>query len=128
MNDRGLGVALVGAAGVAAVGLIGLLGSDGPYLSLDGLSPWSVVYAIGIFALLLGAPFALHRRIAEGADRDRRWELAIVVWGGIALAGAALFAVLIALAGGGLEAAAVIGLIECGLVVGAVATLMLTTG
>ena len=128
MSDRGLGLALLGAAAVALAGLIGLLGSDGPYLSLDGVSPWSVVYAIGLFALLIGAPFALHRRIAEGEDRDRRWELAIVVWGGIALAGARAFAGLVAIATGGLEAAAVIGLIECALVVGAVVTLMLTTG
>lgn len=128
MTDRGLGVALLGAGAVALAGLIGLLGSDGPYLSLDGVSPWSVVYAIGVFALLIGAPFGLHRRIAEGEDRDRRWELAVVVWGGIALAAAAVFAALVAIAGGGLEAAAVIGLIECALVVGAVVTLMLTTG
>ena len=128
MTDRGLGVALFAAGGVATLGLIGMLGGEGPWMSLSEIDPWSVVYAIGMFALLMGAPFALHRRISEGSDRDRRWELAIVAWGGGALVAGGAFALVIALAGGGLEAAALIGLIECGLVVGAVLALMFSTG
>ena len=128
MSDRGLGVALLAATGVAAIGLAGMLGGDGPWISLGEIDPWSVVYAIGVFALLMVAPFALHRRIAEGSDRDRRWELAVVAWGGGALAAAAGFGLVVALAGGALEAAAAIGLIECALVVAAVAVLMLGTG
>lgn len=128
MTARALGVALAAAGGLALLGLIGLLGTDGPYISFSEINPWSVVYAIGMFALLMGAPFVLHRRISEGEDRDRRWELAIVAWGGGALAAGLLFAAVIALAEGSLEAAAAIGLIESGLVVGAVVTLMFTTG
>lgn len=128
MTDRGLGAALPAAGGLAALGLIGMLSSDGPYVSLGEINPWSVVYAIGVFALLMAAPFALHRRIAEGRDRDRRWELAVVTWGGCALAAGAVLTVVAIVSGGALEAAAVIGLAECALVVGAVALMMLTTG
>ena len=128
MTDRGLGAALAAAAGVAALGLIGMLSGDGPWVSLGEIDPWSVVYAIGVFALLMAAPFALHRRIGVGQDRDRRWELAVVSWGGGALAAGAAFTIVAVLSSGALEAAAVIGLVECGLVVGAVVLLMLTTG
>jgi hypothetical protein len=128
VTDRGLGAALVAAAGVAALGLAGMLSTDGPYVSFGEINPWSVVYAIGVFALLIGAPFALHRRIGEGRDRDRRWELAVVSWGGGALVVGAVLTLVAVLSDGALGAAAVIGLVECGLVVGAVVLLMLTTG
>lgn len=128
MTGRGLGLALAAAAAVTAIGLAGMLGGDGPWMSLSEIDPWSVVFAIGLFALLMGAPFGLHRRIGEGKDRDRRWELAVVAWGGAALVAGTAFAAVVALAGGALEAAAAIGLIECALVVGAVVTLMFTTG
>jgi hypothetical protein len=87
-------------AGVAAGGLIGVALSDGPYLSFSELSPWLVVWAIGLFALLGCAPFALHSRVAAGTeDRDRRWELAVVAWGGVALAGAVGFGLIALLEG-----------------------------
>lgn len=120
-------------AGVAALGLIGVALSDGPYLSLSELSPWLVVWAVGLFALLGCAPFALHSRIAAGTeDRDRRWELAVAAWGGLALAGAVGFGLIALLEGfagsGALGAVALVGLVECGLVVASVAAVMLTTG
>jgi hypothetical protein len=120
-------------AGVAAGGLIAVALSDGPYLSFSELSPWLVVWAIGLFALLGCAPFALHSRVAAGTeDRDRRWELAVVAWGGVALAGAVGFGLIALLEGfegsGALGAIALVGLAECCLVVASVAAVMLTTG
>jgi hypothetical protein len=133
VSGRALGVAAVGAAGLAALGLLGVVLSDGPYVSWGELNAWLVVWAVALFALLGLAPFALHRRMAERTtDHDRRWELAILAWGALALAGVLCFG---AVAGGegfgtgsAAGAIAVVGLAECALVVGAVALLMLTTG
>lgn len=133
MSGRALGVAAVGAAGLAALGLLGVLLTDGPYASLDELNPWLVVWAVALLALLGLAPFALHRRIAaRTVDHDRRWELAIVAWGGMALGGVLCFGAVAVGEGFGTGTAAgaiaLVGLVECALVVGAVALLMLTTG
>lgn len=133
MRERALRVGARAGAALALGGLLGALLSDGPYLSSGSLSPWVVIWAIGLFGLLLFAPFALHRRLSEhGDDRDRRWELAIVAWGGVALALGLLFAVVAAVegfgTGTGLGALAIVGLAECALVAGSVLLLMLTTG
>jgi hypothetical protein len=126
----------VGAATGAALALIGALGvalGSGPYLSLDSLSAWIVIWALGLFAALVALPFLLHARITEGeGDRDRRWELAVVGWGGITLGLAALLAFAGALAGFDsdrpLGALAISGLAVCGLTVGSILALMLTVG
>jgi hypothetical protein len=120
-------------AGIAALGIVGVALGDGPYLSLSELSPWLVLWAVGLFVLLGCAPFALHARIAAGTeDRDRRWELAVVAWGGVALVGVAGFGVISLLEGfeatSALGAIALVGLAECCLVVASVAAVMLTTG
>lgn len=131
MSGRPLGVATVGAAGLAALGLLGVLLSDGPYVSWGELNPWLVVWAVALLALLGLAPFALHNLVAgRTADTDRHWELAVLAWGAAALGGLLCFGVVALGAGTGsaLGALALVGLIECGLVVAAVALLMLTTG
>jgi hypothetical protein len=132
-RDRALDLGARAGAGLAVVGAIGTLLASGPYLSVsDGIEAWLVVYALGLFGLLLFAPFALHRRIAESEkDRDRRWELAVVAWGGVALAAGLAFGLVLWLGPGTAEpfgALALMGLLECGLVVAAVLTLILTTG
>ncbi len=63
-------------------------------------------------------PFALHARFAlRTDDRERRWELALGAWGGIALIGAIGFLLLGIAAGFGSAAAsgalAVVGLLIC---------------
>ncbi len=128
-----LRLSALAAAALAAAGIVGIALSDGPHLSFSGVSPWVVVWALGLFGLLACAPFELHRRVsARTEDPDRRWELAIVAWGAVALAGLAGFALLGVLAGfsgsSGSGAISLTGLAECGLVVSAVLLLMLTTG
>ena len=119
-------------AAVAAVGAAGTLLADGPYLSLgDGIEGWLVVYAIGLFGLLLAAPFGLRQRLQRReSDQERLWELAIVAWGALALALGVVAALVVAFAGGGgaLGALALMTLLEAGLVVISVLTLVLTTG
>ena len=132
-RERALDLGARAAAALTVVGAIGTLLASGPYLSTsEGIEAWLLVYALGVFGLLLFAPFALHRRIASSEkDRDRRWELAIVAWGGVALAAALLFGLILWIGPGPPEplgALALMGLLECALVVLAVLTLILTTG
>lgn len=121
------------AAAVAALGLVLTLVSSGPYLSFSDPNPFVWVYAAGLFGLLLAAPFAIHARVAaRERDRDRRWEVAVMSWGGGALAVAVVLGGL--LVGTGLDsgdslgAIATVSMIECGLVVAAVAVLVLGGG
>ncbi len=114
-------------------GLLGVLLGDGPYLRFSALSPWLVTYAVGLLLLLVVLPFALHRRLARrGTDRDRRWELAVVSWGGLALGALVSFGIVAVLrsfdTGDALGALAIVGLLLCGLVVGSILLLMMTTG
>jgi hypothetical protein len=132
-SERAPLLAAVAAASLALLGLVGVLLDDGPYLELASINPWIVLWAVGLFGLLAVAPFALHRlAAARTADRDRRWELAVVGWGGLALAAGIGFAAIAVATGfsstGAVGALALVGLAECALVVGAVLTLMLTTG
>ena len=61
-----------------------------PYLSFDALSPWILVYAIGLFTALLAVPFALHRRLGGLLEADARWERALLWWGPTAIAALAV--------------------------------------
>jgi len=129
---RALDIGAQVCAGIAVLGVLGTLFADGPFLSTSkGVEPWLAVWAVGLFGLLMYAPFALHRRLATKTDDpDQRWERAVVGWGGIALAGAAFFALVLWVGPGpshAVGALALAGLLECGLIVAAVATVILTT-
>ncbi len=133
MKQRALTLGAWAGATLALIGALAVLVGDGPYLRLSSLSPWLMIFAVGLFGLLLFAPFAIHRLLAASSeDRDRRWELAVVAWGGLALALGGVFAVLALLEGfstsSGLGALAVVAIFECALVVGAVLTMMLSSG
>jgi hypothetical protein len=90
---------VVGGAGVAGVAVPLAAAQGGPYLSLEALSPWLVVYAIGLFAALFATPFALQRRIGGLLEADARWERALLWWGAIAI-GALAVGVLLGLPSG----------------------------
>lgn len=133
MKERALILGAWAGAALAVIGALAVLVGDGPYLRLSSLSPWLMLFAVGLFGLLLFAPFAIHRRIAASSeDRDRRWELAVVAWGGLALALGGVFAAFALLEGfdtsSGLGALAVVGIFECAMVAGAVLTMMLSSG
>jgi hypothetical protein len=79
------------AGSALAVVSIPLAGAAGPpYLSLESLSPWLVVFAIGLFAALFSVPFAIHRRLGGRLEADARWERALLLWGAVALVALAL--------------------------------------
>jgi predicted membrane channel-forming protein YqfA (hemolysin III family) len=126
--------AIVAAAAVAAVGALGALAlGERPFLGLDRISPWVVFWAVGLFALLMLVPLAVHRRLSDSeVERDRRWELAVLAWGGIALAAGLAFFAIAAFAGfdrdEAVGALAIVGVAESVLVVGGILLLMLTTG
>jgi hypothetical protein len=90
VTPRAPALFVVAGVAVAAVAVL-LAAADGaPYLSLEALSPWLVVYAIGLFAALFATPFALHRRIGGLLEADARWERALLWWGAIAIGALAL--------------------------------------
>lgn len=132
MDARAAWLTVLAGVLVAALGALGVAASDGARLTLDSLDPWLVVYALGLFAALGALPFGLHARFSRRTeDRERRWELALSAWGGVALVGALGF-LLLGLAGGfgsasATGALAVVGLGACLLVVGGLAVLFLST-
>ena len=46
--------------------------SGPPYLSTDGVNGWIVVFAAGLFAALLAAPFAIEGRLRAERCGERR--------------------------------------------------------
>lgn len=114
------------ASGSIAIFSIALAAASGsPYLTSDRVNPWVVVFAFALLGLLAAAPFAIELRLRERqADRDKRWETATVIWGGIAAAVLALSFLLASGSGfSGSSLAGTIGLIgaiESGLVILAV--------
>lgn len=133
MSPRAAAAAAGLAVLLATVGLIGTLLSDGPYLSASSLSFWVISWAVGLFGLLLVVPFAAHARMGGRADDpDRRWELALSAWGGVALLALVAFGALVLAegfsTGTALGAVALVGLLESALVFGALLLLVLTTG
>jgi hypothetical protein len=77
-------------AAVAAISIPLAAAAGPPYLSLSELSPWVVVYAIGLFAALFATPFAIHARLGGRLEADARWERALLLWGAVALGALAL--------------------------------------
>jgi hypothetical protein len=116
----------VGGGATAVVSLI-LAGAAGePYLEANGVNGWLVVFAAGLLAALVAFPFGIELRLRERyADRDRRWEVSLLVWGGLAAA----ILVIAFLAGfdtGTLAGAAgLIAAIEAGLVVATIGVWLL---
>lgn len=116
-------------AGAAVIGLA-LAGATGePYLSADGVNGWLVVFAAGLLAALVTLPFGIEWRLRDRfPDRDRRWEVALLIWGAIALA-----ALVIGFAAGFdtgtlAGAAGLIAVIEAGLVVATIVVWLLAGG
>jgi hypothetical protein len=68
---------------VVAIPLAAVAGP--PYLSVSRLSPWLVVFAIGLFTALFATPFVIHSRVAGALEDDLRWERALLWWGAICL-------------------------------------------
>lgn len=130
MSARPARTALLGGVLLSALGAIGVGASADPELSLSSLDPWLVVYAIGLLGALGALPFVLHESLAGRTDdRDRRWELALVAWGGIALVAAVAFLLVGLVLGFDPDTAegalAIVGLGACGLVVAGVGATML---
>ena len=133
MSSRSAGIVVLGGLLVAALGAVGVIVGARPHLSFDRLDPWLVVYALGLLTALGALPFPLHARYeARVEDRDRRWELALTAWGGIAALGATAFVLLGLIAGFAAASAsgslAIVGAGACGLVIGGLAVLIVTTG
>ena len=129
---RALLVALGGAL-VAGLGAVGVASGEEPHLSLSGFDPWLAVYAIGILTALAAGPYGLYDRFgARIEDKDARWDMALSVWGGVALVAGLLFCALGAFAGFAPASASgaltIVGALACGLVVGTLAVVMLGAG
>jgi hypothetical protein len=86
----GLGLA------AAVVALIAAGASGPPYLTLDDLNAWVVLFALAAFGSLMALPFAidrgLHRARPQEADH---WEKAMAAWGVICLGVTGLAALLV---------------------------------
>jgi hypothetical protein len=133
MTSRSAGLVVLGGVLVAALGAAGVALGDEPHLGFDDFDPWLIVFALGLLAALGALPFPLHARYAARTeDRDKRWELALTAWGGIAAVGAVGFVLLGVLAGFAPASAsgslAIVGAGACGLVIGGLGVLIVTTG
>jgi hypothetical protein len=123
-------VALAGVA-IAFVSLLLAAAAGEPYVSLSDINIWMVVFLGGVFTLLFAGPFAIEVRLRDRvADRDARWERALLIWGGVCggllvlglvIAGASGFsgdsltgsaALLVAIAAGLVEATLVVWLLS----------------
>jgi hypothetical protein len=116
---------------VAALSLVLAAVAGPPYLGLEGINGWMVVFAAALLAALIAIPFMLEARLRGSySESDARWDRAIPIWGGIALVVTVLGA-LIGASGGfaGDSLAGSAGLIAAGaggLVLIAVATALLS--
>jgi hypothetical protein len=116
---------------VAAGALILAAVSGPPYLSTDGVNGWIVLFAAGLFAVLLAAPFAIEGRLrASQPESDARWDRVVPLWGAIALA--LVIAGILTGASGGFAgdslagSAGLLATIEAGLVVVALVFVLLS--
>jgi hypothetical protein len=119
---RPAALALACGLAVALVGLMMAAATGSPYLTSGDVNAWIVVFAVGLFAALFAAPFLIeHTLRASRHEAEARWDYALPLWGGIALAILAV-ALLVGIgtdfAGDSLAgSAALIALIESGLVI-----------
>lgn len=119
----------LGGGATAVVSLLLASAAGEPYLGADGVNGWLVVFAAGLLAALIAFPFGIELRLRERhPDRDRRWEVSLLVWGAVAIAVLAI-AVLTGfdtetLAG----AAALIAAIEAGLVIATIGVWLVSGG
>lgn len=128
-TGRVAGLTATAGAGAAVLGLI-LAGATGePYLSADGVNGWLVVFAAGLLAAFVALPFGIEWRLRERfGDRDRRWEVALLLWGAIALAALVIGFLAGFDTGTVAGAAGLIAAIEAGLVVATIVTWLLAGG
>jgi membrane protease YdiL (CAAX protease family) len=71
---------------VAALSLVLAAIAGPPYLGLEGINGWVIVFVAALLAALIAIPFALEARLRGSySDSDARWDRAIPIWGGIAL-------------------------------------------
>lgn len=133
MSERAAVLVVLAGSLTAGLGALGVSQSEPPHLGFDGVDGWLIVFAIG-FSVMLGAiPFGLHTRFAgRTTDPERRWELALTAWGGIAATLAAAFLLLGIVAGfdpdSAAGAVALVGVGACLLVMGALVILVLGGG
>ncbi len=128
-TGRFAGLLALGGGATAALALV-LAGATGePYLEADGVNGWIVVFAAGLLAALIAFPFGVELRLRERyPDRDRRWEVSLLVWGGLA-AIVMLIAILAGFDTGTLAGAAgLIAAIEAGLVIATIGVWLLAGG
>jgi hypothetical protein len=128
-SGRLAGLLALGGGATASVALALAAATGDPYLEADGVNGWLVVFAGGLLALLVSFPFGIELRLRDRyRDRDRRWEVSLLVWGGLA---AIVLALALAvgfdtatLAG----AAGLIAAIEAGLVIVTIGVWLLSGG
>lgn len=80
--------ALICAIGVlvAALSLVLAAIAGPPYLGLEGINGWMIVFAAALLSALIAIPFVIEARLrGSHSDSDARWDRAIPTWGGIAL-------------------------------------------
>ncbi len=71
---------------VAALSLVLAAIAGPPYLGLEGINGWMIVFAGALLAALIAIPFVLEARLRGSYPAsDARWDRAIPIWGGIAL-------------------------------------------
>jgi hypothetical protein len=133
MTARSAALVALGGILIAALGAIGVAAGEGTRLSMSDLDPWLVVYAIGLLIALGAGPYGLHDRFGDRIeDRDARWDMALAVWGGVALVAGVAFVALGLIAGfdpaSASGALALVGAGACGLVVGSLLVVVLGTG
>jgi hypothetical protein len=128
-SGRFAGLLALGGGSTALVSLLLAAATGAPYLEADGVNGWLVVFAAGLLAALVAFPFGIELRLRERyPDRDRRWEVSLLIWGGVAVA-ILLLAFVNGFDTGALAGAAgLIAGIEAGLVVATVGVWLLSGG
>jgi hypothetical protein len=128
-SGRVAGLLAFGGALTAVVSLI-LAGATGaPYLESEGVNGWLVVFAAGLLAALIALPFGLELRLRDRyPDRDRRWEVSLLLWGALAVVVLAIAFVAGFDTGTLAGAAGLIAAIEAGLVIVTIGVWLLSGG